>query len=392
MGDAAVDEDDEPDNLETCCICLDSLCVSPVVALMADGRDGCKASCSHFFHGGCAARLEPRLCPMCRTPFGELSRPFGGDELVAAGATRVIAAARLLQGDEPEPPDEGSTVSARRVVELLAASFPIQQAALEAAVADLAVGESSLGGVVASPRSGTKRIGAPGLVQVLARCSSVGLLLHSPATAAAAESPEAAGAQWWAGQVAGEQPYSGYTLATRVSRRLRWLALKGAGASGTALFAGGCGAVLGIWFGAFLAIPRGSLWRPLSYVLDSPDPSFGLLAGGMYLVYKMLQHGMQRGDLLVRGVAVGGAVGVVLGGIGALAVVDPGDHGPLTVFLSGVRGRTLLTMWRKWWGAARGIGGSEPASRVDLFAPVGTCTDGRACRRDSAAAGLQVVG
>ena len=181
------DGGDEPDNLETCCICLDSLCVSPVVALMADRRDGgCRASCSHFYHSACAARLEPRLCPMCRTPFGEPSVPFGGDDLVAAGATRVIAAARRLQGDEPD--DEASpSVKTRTVVELLAASFPIQQAALEAAVADLAVGANTTDGVVASPRSGTKRIGAPGLVQVLARCSSVGLLLHS-APAAAAES------------------------------------------------------------------------------------------------------------------------------------------------------------------------------------------------------------
>ena len=359
------DGGDEPDNLETCCICLDSLCVSPVVALMADRRDGCRASCSHFYHSACAARLEPRLCPMCRTPFGELSVPFGGDDLVAAGATRVIAAARRLQGDEPD--DEASpSVKTRTVVELLAASFPIQQAALEAAVADLSVGGANPSdGVVASPRSGTKRIGAPGLVQVLARCSSVGLLLHAPA---AAESPELSGAQ--AGQAA-SVPLSSYTFATRFSRRLRWLTLKGAGASGTALFAGGCGALAGMTFGAFAAIPRGSIFRSFRWVVEISDPSFGLVAGGIYLLFQMLQHGAQRGDLLARGVAIGGAVGVVLGGVGALAVVDPGDHGFGSVFLSGVRGRTLLTMCRKWWSPARGRGGSDPKARVDLFAPVG---------------------
>ena len=50
--------------------------------------------------------------------------------------------------------------------------------------------------------------------------------------------------------------------------------------------------------------------------------------------------------LLWRGVWSGGAIGVVMGGVGALAVVDPGDHGFSSVFLSGVRGRSLFSMLR----------------------------------------------
>ena len=54
--------------LETCCICLDSLGSSPVVALLGGQR-----RCAHLFHAHCAERLSPQLCPLCREPFATLT-------------------------------------------------------------------------------------------------------------------------------------------------------------------------------------------------------------------------------------------------------------------------------------------------------------------------------
>lgn len=370
-GAPMVDGDDDPDDeLETCCICLDSLSSSPAVALLDGRRPGqpeCERSCAHFFHSACAERLAPQLCPMCRTPFSELSAPFSGDGLVAAGATRVIAGARRLRGEDPTLP----TVAARTVVELLAASFPIQQASLEAAVEELADAVDSPGHkpwVVSSPRSGTTHIGAQGLVQMLERCSpTLRLQLQAtaqqqaqqPATPTSADEEPSFGL-----------PFSSYTLATRLSRRLRWLALKGAGAAGTALFAGGIGAGVGVWCGALAAIPRGSLLRPLQFMLDIPDPAIGFVMGGISLAFSMLRHGAERRDLLWRGVWSGGAIGVVMGGVGALAVVDPGDHGFSSVFLSGVRGRSLFSMLRWLRPQVLRRGRTPEAERVDVFAPI----------------------
>eukprot|EP01051_Picozoa_sp_SAG22_P026983 SAG22_NODE_8806_length_628_cov_1.489603_1_plen_99_part_10 len=69
------------EDLEICCVCLDSLSSAPVVALLAApppnsiGLSPGRRSCNHFFHEGCAARLQPQRCPMCREPFGALSAP-----------------------------------------------------------------------------------------------------------------------------------------------------------------------------------------------------------------------------------------------------------------------------------------------------------------------------
>ena len=82
----------------------------------------------------------------------------------------------------------------------------------------------------------------------------------------------------------------------------------------------------------------------------------------------MLRHGAQRSDLLFRGVWVGGAVGIVTGAVGALAVVDPEDHGFHSVFLSGVRGRSLFNTLR--WLRPQRVRGTRPVERVNVFAPV----------------------
>lgn len=360
------DSDDRDDELETCCICLDSLSSSNVVALLKHPgpSNATERTCSHFFHAPCAERLNPRHCPMCRTPFQMLSAPFSGDELVTAGAKTVIAGARRLRGEDPSVP----TVAARTVVELLAASFPIKQTSLEAAVDELAEAPHNPGWVVSSPRSGTKQIGATGLVKLLGRCGTVRLELNRrrPSLTAQSASPSTS-------HVDREQPldtpFRSYTLATRLSRRLRWLALKGAGAAGTAVFSGAIGASIGISCGALAAIPRRSLLRPLEFLLDIPDPGIGFMMSGVYLAFSMLRHGAQRRDLLFHGVWVGGAIGIVTGAVGALAVVDPGDHGFRSVFFSGVRGRSIFHMLRLL-GPQRMIRDPEAVERVDIFAAV----------------------
>ena len=298
---------------------------------------------------------------MCRTPFETLTAPFTGKDLVVAGAEVVIAGARRLSGEDPSV----STVAARTVVELLAASFPIKQTSLENAVAELQEAPRSPGWIVSSPRSGTKHIGASGLVQLLGRCSSVQLELNRTRR----DKPTQTGsAPTTTAEQSLDTPFSSYTLATRLSRRLRWLALKGAGAAGTAVFTGGIGAAVGISFGAMAAIPRRSLLRPLEFLLDIPDPGISFIMSGVWLAFSMLRHGAQRRDLLFRGVWVGGAVGIVTGAVGALAVVDPGDHGFQSVFLSGVRGRSLFNTIRLVRPQRRR--GFRATERINIFAPV----------------------
>ena len=279
----------------------------------------------------------------------------------------MIAGARRLRGEDPTV----STVAARTVVELLAASFPIKQTSLEAAVGELAEAPHSPRWVVSSPRSGMKHIGAPGLVQLLGRCGTVGLQLNQRRSSGGADPDGLASRSMEETRRQSldvETPFTSYTFATRLSRRLRWLALKGAGAAGTAVFAGAIGAAVGILCGALAAVPRRSLLRPLEFLFDIPDPGISFILSGVYLAFSMLHHGAQRSDLLFRGVCVGGAVGIVTGGVGALAVVDPGDHGFHSVFLSGVRGRSVFNTLR--WLRPQRVRSARPAERVNIFAPV----------------------
>ena len=59
-----------------------------------------------------------------------------------------------------------------------------------------------------------------------------------------------------------------------------------------------------------------------------------------------------------------------MGGVGALAVVDPGDHGFSSVFLSGVRGRSLFSMLRWLRPQVLRRGRTPEAERMDVFAPI----------------------
>lgn len=379
--------------LETCCICLDSLCSAPVVALLQPGGEGRRA-CRHFCHGRCAEKLSQNVCPVCREPFSTLSVPFGGDELVRVGAVRIVAGAQRLMGRaEEQEEDRCNSVPTRAVVELLAAVFPIRQRELEAAVQELAVCSSPrTSSLLASAQEGGE-IAAAGLVRLLARCR-VPLQLHGKSMDVFPQ----------------DCPLIRYSFTTRLARRLRWLALKGAGALGTGIFAGCCGAAVGVTLGAIAAIPQeqlrqrsarfvydviecdkrilasvvmclatdtGRLTLPLTdLVLLLPPSRYGQVAalffGSITLAIRMAKYGAQRGDLLLRGVLAGAAFGTGLGCVGALAIVHPNDHGFGRVFLTGLQGQTLLSMARR--RLPRILGGTRdlargPTERVDIFAP-----------------------
>ena len=182
-GSAGAAGGEEDRELETCCICLDSLSQAPVVALLHGGGGG-RRSCPHFIHESCAARLSPQLCPMCRTPFDACSAPFGGGRITELGAKRVIAGTMRLLG---QPAGETAPTSA--VVPLLAAIFPVRLAALEVAVGELAVANSPRSAsLLKSTDSGSREIGAEGLSRVLERCD-VMLSIHEAPPPAAAAAP-----------------------------------------------------------------------------------------------------------------------------------------------------------------------------------------------------------
>ena len=161
------------------------------------------------------------------------------------------------------------------------------------------------------------------------------------------------------------------TVATRLARRARWLALKGAGALGTGVFVGTCGAGVGVALGALASIPREELFTDhgLFWHIDYHDSTWGvatvLAIRAVILVWQMIKHGVQRSDLLRLGVYWGGALGTLMGGLGALAVVVPEQVGFWGVFLSGLQGRSVNAMTRR----RINLGGARrpQAQRVDVF-------------------------
>ena len=329
---------DAGDDLEVCCVCLDSLSSAPVVALLRAGTPRGRRSCAHFFHDACAARLQPQRCPMCREDFGALSQSFGGPALAAAGATRVIAGTRQLLGA-----GVGESVPSRAVVELLAATFPVKQTALEVAVSELAVATdlSPRWADQSIQRTGGEEISGMGLVRVLGRCG-VPLCLEGVAPV-----------------LAQEEPLARYSLWTVLARRARWMVMKGAGALGTAVFAGGCGAAIGISLGSLAAIPRSRLRDRLHiFFWDLMEYGSGgaVIFGGAILLFRMLYYGAMRRDLLLRGVCIGGAFGMAMGAAGALAVVHPEDHGYQRVFVRPRRSCWSATPGRQFcWLACHAI-------------------------------------
>lgn len=341
------------EELEVCCVCLDSLSAAPVAALL-DGGAACRARCPHFLHAGCAERLWPTRCPLCRAPFAALSAPISGRRLQGAGASEVLAGLRRLAGRAPEAAaPEPVTVPAHSVVQLLAAILPVTRDSLLALVFEQLAQRG--GGQEAE-------LGEEDLARLLRQ---LGLQGAASATPVRGGPPSPAALP------------KGYSLSTRVSRRLKRLLLQLAGAAGASIHAACCGVLLGMLVGSLAALPRIRAWD-LSDVLDrlAHEPNALSLVAiilGM-MVVQLAWHSCKDPRWVRLCGRCGAAAGALLGWLHALVTVDPDDHGFLSVFRVGLSGRT---MWPEGWAplgggtfAPRGRHGRGRAPRhVDVFSP-----------------------
>jgi len=345
------------DDVETCCICLDSLSSAPVTAMVvaAGGRgvgggEGVAEesalptrACPHFLHDGCAKQLQLMKCPLCRADFALLSRPFDCARLSERTPKELIAAVRWLAGARPRqrqlaaveavaprfgadpgneladslvvgsaagavaaaPPPLVSVAPTYAVVALLVAILPVPEAAIREAISNL------------DAELGPGEIDEAGLGKLLQHLGVYG-----------ADMPSA------------KLPLDlGYTLFTRVRRRLLWLALKLSGAAGTAVLFGSVGIGIGVMSGCFRAVPKSA--TPVCYEMESRlmcNLKF------LWMLLLMVGHGSMRPDLLFKGLVTGACSGVALGLLSGVVVVDPdrhGKHGFRSVFLAGLRGETF---------------------------------------------------
>eukprot|EP00658_Telonema_sp_P-2_P060472 TRINITY_DN49384_c0_g1_i1.p1 TRINITY_DN49384_c0_g1~~TRINITY_DN49384_c0_g1_i1.p1 ORF type:complete len:391 (-),score=64.37 TRINITY_DN49384_c0_g1_i1:257-1327(-) len=323
-------DDGSPDaELEECCICLDSLSASPVVALLGTGT-GTRSSCPHFLHSCCASRLSPMRCPLCRIEFGAVSAGIDAQRLAAAGPDRIVAGVRQLAGQTFSCGDEAPL---ERVVALLAAVCPVKQQALEA--------------VALEHQGPPGQISAVGLTSLLPKC----------------------GIQSLGRARASGKRLERHTFCTRVSRRVRALMLQAAGAMGTTCFAGSAGGIAGLLLGALFAVPRSVALDSLDW--DFPRSEFEAVLHAVLLAIQMLYYGAKRKDLLQKGLGAGALLGAVAGWFGgAFMIVHPEGHGMGSAFLSGLNGSALRAFFR---------GTQEYAvpeeSRCDIFADLSEDAD-----------------
>jgi len=350
----------EGEELEVCCICLDSLSTAPIAALLVEG--GSRASCAHFLHACCAERLRTRRCPLCRAAFSAPSASISRQRLAGARPSDVLAGLRRLAGRPAEPVaawSEGETAgraTARGVVELLAAVLPIRQASLKALLAaELVHDGSGLGEAEAE-------VDEEALARLL---HGLGLCSSDVARSARVGKASSLG-----------RPAGYYSLALSFVRRLRRLLLKAAGATGAALHLAGCGICLGVCVGMLAALPRLRAWdflRDRDFDLD--DWRSTIVVFGMLVLLQLAYRSIRDPRWVKRGCRWGAICGAVVGWAHALATVDPDRHGVRNVFLSGLMGRTA---WPEWWGEAVFGWEAHPAlslasaQRFDIFAPSST--------------------
>jgi hypothetical protein len=131
-----------------------------------------------------------------------------------------------------------------------------------------------------------------------------------------------------------------YSFATRAARCFRWALLKSAGAAGTAVLLGGVGMLVGIAGGSIASVPTRT-WSRLSDwgVNDFSEDETALVGVKLFVVAcACLYHGIQRRDLMVRGLKLGVVSGTVAGWFSALWLVNPDNHGWRSAFCAGLRG------------------------------------------------------
>lgn len=205
----------ESEELEVCCICLDSLCAQPVAALLSLESDT-TSSCLHYMHAACAERLRPRRCPICRSAFDALSTPISKETLQEMNPSDIVAGLCVLSGHH----GRAGTVPPRVAVPLLAALLPLRQTTVQKWVEKELVNSEVLN---------TKAV-----EQLLRRAGLGRGNARSEGTSASTT----------------------YTAQLRIFRRSRWLALKLMGATGAALHLGCCGMAAGVLLGCFGALPN----------------------------------------------------------------------------------------------------------------------------------------
>eukprot|EP00927_Polykrikos_kofoidii_P074224 TRINITY_DN70201_c0_g1_i1.p1 TRINITY_DN70201_c0_g1~~TRINITY_DN70201_c0_g1_i1.p1 ORF type:complete len:330 (+),score=36.51 TRINITY_DN70201_c0_g1_i1:73-1062(+) len=314
---AAMDACDDAD-LETCCVCLDSLSSAPVSVLLRSTLGGSERSCPHYVHLRCADILYPRRCPLCRVPFACLSEAVDVRRLAQVGAAELVHCLRRLSGWPRANSSQtqslvsvqgtSATAPTRAVVELLVATLPVPEVKVVEAI-QLCGSEAPIG-----------EIHEEGLTRILEFFN----VRHTG-------SP---------GNIASLPPLiSQYPWATWLSRRLNWAILKMTGALGSSIFFSGCGMAVGVACGGVVAVPS-SRWP------DMEGSNNVLLLKGIYMVMLAAYHGSKRLDLVGRGLRVGACAGLLAGCVQGLVHVNPECHGLRSVFLAGLSGSCLTAQAR----------------------------------------------
>lgn len=297
------------EDLEVCCICLDSLSSQPITVLLTSSVEP-RRSCQHYLHARCAEHLASSRCPLCRSGFAALAADVDGQTVGNIGAGGVICSLARLEGCPT------NSCYTEAVVGLLAATLPVPTTEVRVAL------NRAAGSDAASIDEQT-------LAQVL---PELGVMTPDPL--------EEASEVWVRVQ-------SRYSFATVAARRLRWATLKAAGAAGTSVLFGGCGMGLGVMSGAVAAVP-GRRWRGLVDHLELDDiPEDGLFSPVSLLklaavVCVCLYHGAQRRDIVFKGCKWGMLCGALLGWTSALWLVDPDRPGDArSAFLAGLTGEAF---------------------------------------------------
>eukprot|EP00929_Paragymnodinium_shiwhaense_P048210 TRINITY_DN24407_c0_g1_i1.p1 TRINITY_DN24407_c0_g1~~TRINITY_DN24407_c0_g1_i1.p1 ORF type:complete len:351 (+),score=50.45 TRINITY_DN24407_c0_g1_i1:72-1124(+) len=297
--------------LESCCVCLDSLSASPVTILC---NSVARRVCSHYVHMHCARLLRPSRCPLCRENFTHMSEPidagvfhdFSAYEVASSLAKAEASSASAAGASSAGAPTPATSATTQSVFELLLATLPIPERSLASnfALLGLEVGTAQMSStdiqhllsILGVTGDKTLPLGAVGAVGRGRQCS--------------------------------------YSFKTRIVRRIRWALLKLTAAAGTSIYCSGCGMAVGIVIGGVVAIPRARLFE--LNLTNGP----GIYLELVWVLFLAIYFGCKRTDLVLGGLCWGAGVGLLAGCLQGLVYVNPENHGFRSVFLNGITGRT----------------------------------------------------
>lgn len=317
--------------LESCSVCLDALSSAPVTILLSCDGTSPRRACAHYIHVSCAERLSPAKCPLCRVPFCAVAAPIERGQLASLGCPSIVEGLGQLAGLGARRTRIPATLGAG----FLAATLPVPEEAACQALQRQASKSDQRGDVDAEVLGAVlQQLGVPGCRPEMRRDGGE-------------ERPEKVGAGLL-------QP--GYSFVRHTQRRLHWATLKAAGAAGAALLLGGCGMGIGTLIGGCVAVPRHQLPD-----IRGDDQEFVVVLKVAWLMCLAAYHGVQRVDLVLRGLTWGACAGAVAGWFHALVVVDPDRQGIRSVFWAGFTGEATLGAWALWRG---GLGTSPRRTQV----------------------------